>query len=696
MFKTLCLLFLPFSVLLSAESVCVDLNHPSYKNGILYTNQGGVIKGPHLRIQAKSIQYIHRKENGQDIHQVEAEGDLMIQYKGNIYTGIELIYDFISQSGVIYGGKTATSLWYISGEKIDLQKGGTICVENASMTTSENKKSSWDIHAQSVQIFNQNLLKANQLRLRFFGVPCFWIPSFKINLDVFNSPILKKTLSWDSGQGLKAELRAALYSWNEFALFGRVGYRVGKGWQGAIETEYEPQNSKTRCLTQSYVGTDTLVNATNLQFRYRFIGDYSWQSETNQTQATIKWDKYSDVRMPADFKTSDFELNTAKQTLAWIHHTTDLTLSSLKVRPRINPFESIKQDLPTFYTALLPIRIGPTEIYSFSHFKAAYLDFLYSTQLASNGPLKPPENFHAGRLEVFEMLYRPFRIGPLILTPNIGGSGILYTNSPSSDPQCVGTFMYGLKLSAKGYRGFDGYQHYLEPYLHFKAETRPTFSPEEHYIFSIQDGYNKIQQIKAGFKTLLFHGHIDPFFTGDVYADAFFSDPVIPQVIPRGYLSLNWHIPTLDLLFYNGWNFRHHLLDFSILRLRWTVNEAVAFSIEGRYRSKYDWRKADHDDFILDVSRSEKDLLASPLSDRRISLLTNFFFRLSPFWECSIQSHHGFYRTTENPYNEVKLTLSTWIHSRLKLKMSLGHTEKESFFYTLNLDLLKNPHSKKN
>ena len=183
-------------------------------------------------------------------------------------------------------------------------------------------------------------------------------------------------------------------------------------------------------------------------------------------------------------------------------------------------------------------------------------------------------------------------------------------------------------------------------------------------------------------------------FTADLYANAFFSDPVIPQMIPRLYLKMNWKLPSVFFSWNNCYNFRHQLMDFSNAWLKWTVNENVAMCLEGRYRSKYDWRKADHDNFILDVSRSENELLESPLSDRRITLLSNVFIRLNPFWELKFESHHGFHRLYKNhikekPYNEFKIHLYTWISSAWKLDLYYGYTLNNHFDWGINVQLIK-------
>jgi hypothetical protein len=295
------------------------------------------------------------------------------------------------------------------------------------------------------------------------------------------------------------------------------------------------------------------------------------------------------------------------------------------------------------------------------------------------------------RVEIREKLHRPIPIGPLTLTPFAGVQGIFYSNSPSHKPKNVGTVSYGIDLFARAERLFNHYRHVIEPYADFCASTRPSATPSDHYIFSIADGIQKINQIQVGVRNLLFSKKRvgkEASFSSDLYANAFFSDPTIPQFIPRLYLLLNWRAPSLHFTFYNCWNFRHHVCDFSKARLLWTVGENIAFSIEGRYRSQFDWRKADHENFILDVTRSETELLLSPLSDRRITIISNLFIRLNPLWETKISSLQGFYRMTEKPYTEIKIDLSTWVSSSFKVRLSYSHVRNDDRV-SFHMDLIK-------
>lgn len=672
--------------IVSAKELKVDLRNPIYRDGILYTNEGGVIQGEDLRIQAKTIQYFKRKEDGKDVHKIEAEGDLLIQYKDRAYVGSELEYDFITKTGTVYEGKTQASMWYIGGDEITLNADGSYRVKNVAITTCENKNSSWDLHAKKVNVMKKNLLEAKKMRFRLFKIPLFWLPSFKVNLKKFKEPIFRYTLNWDKGQGPRAAIRYQLYSWQDFALYGRVEYRWKTGWGGALETEYFPEHKRTTFVTRSFVGADRLQTAPNKMLRYRLQGALESLSENNKTKTLLTWDKYNDVRMPNVFKSDDFEVRTSGKSIFYVRHQENEWLGSLKVRPRLNPFESIKQDLPTLYANIHPQAIGNTGLYNFLSLKAAYVDFAYSDQLV--GSLK---DFRSGRVEVREKIHRPIYIGPVTLTPFAGAQAIIYTDSPSCKNKNLSFITYGIDLFAQGKRTFDRYQHILQPYASFHALSRPTVLPDDHYIFSIADGWDKINQIQAGIRNLLFSKKRkgkEPSFTADLYANAFFSDPTIPQFIPRLYLDLSWKLPSIHCTTHNAWNFRHHRLDFSNTRVLWTINENVAVSLEARFRSKFDWRKADHENFILDVTRSESDLLLSPLSDRRICVISNLFIRLTPLWDVRISTLSGFYRINEKPYNEAKVDLSTWLSSSFKARLSYSHVRNDDRV-SFHLDLVK-------
>ena len=680
MFGRLLFLLLSFALCLptleasdSALSVQVDLRDPTYHNGVLYTEEGGVVQNRDLRIQARKIRYIRKMEEGELTHRLEAEGDLMVQYKGRAYVGSALEYNFVTRTGIIHQGKTFALFWYIGGDEIQINPNGDYTVTNAFITTCENRDNSWDIHAAEVHVLKEDLLTAQNVHFRLLQVPVFWLPSFKLNLHKFsNEPLLRYSINWDKSQGPQVSFRYQLFSWRNFALYGRFEYRLSTGFGGAIETDYVDPDQRTRFVTRSYLATDYLENAPDRMRRYRLEGMFHSVSPSGHTKTQFSWDKYSDVRMPGDFHSEDFEVNSAHRTLFSVSHEHPKLFTVFTVRPRVNAFESIQQDLPTLLAAFHPAALGNSGILQSGFAKLSYLSFTYSDQLI--GYLA---GFRSARLELRDTFYRPIPLGPLTLTPHVGGEMIFYSNSPSHQAKTLALLMYGGTLSARGRRMAGSYVHTLEPYASYIGLSRPTVTPGDHYIFTIQDGYQKLDQLQAGFRANFFSNRPDPVWGLDLHADAFFFDHTLPQTVQKLTLIFSGSTPSAIYSWENVWNFRHHLLDRTILRARWTLNENAAFSLEGRYRSKYDWRKADNSSFILDATRQESELLLSPLSDPRVTLLADLFFRFSPFWECHFQSHHGFARMHNPPYSEVKIDLFTWISAALKLRLSYTHTTKD-------------------
>ena len=173
----------------------------------------------------------------------------------------------------------------------------------------------------------------------------------------------------------------------------------------------------------------------------------------------------------------------------------------------------------------------------------------------------------------------------------------------------------------------------------------------------------------------------------DLYTNLFFDTPFVP-LSPKTYLNIRYDYVSLFLLSQSAWNFRKNLLDFSNLRLGWTASENAAFILELRYRSSWDWRKAERDNFILDVTRDEVELFISPLSDRRLTFLTHMYFRFNPLWTCHIQSHHGWGRKYEPSYNEIKVDLFRLLSSNWRLRISYQHNERDDRV-TAALSLIK-------
>ncbi len=672
---------------ISVSELTVDLRNPSFSDGVLITSEGGVIKNNDLRIQAKNIRYTKKKEQGRETHQIEAENDLMVIYKNRVFVGQKLKYDFMQKQGVIYQGKTYISPWYLGGDEIELKADGQYIIKEVSITTCESSNSAWDIYAQKIKVEKRDLLAAEKVRLRIFKAAALWLPSFKINMKSFLSkPIIRYKIDIDKPFSPRISLRYQIYSWRDFALFIRGDYRLAKSGGGALETEYFPEHKRSSFVTKNYVARDLVPNDPHNRKRYRFQGAYHGISENKKTSVDLTWDKYSDIEMPADFKSADFEINTAKKTELNVRNQKKKIISILHAQHRANPFNTLKQDLPSLFSHIHPFK-WPQLGLSFSNWlKIAYLDYAYSDKLKSE-----LFEFKALRAQFYEEILRKIDLKALSLTPYVGVTGLFYSDSPSSEVKPQGTFFYGCTLKSSFYRDFTNHQHLMIPYAKYEGYSKPLTKNEDVYIFSIADGFHRLDLVKIGLKNSLIslrENKFSPVFEFDLYSQAFLHKSVPMISFPKGYWDLRLLLSSFSLINQNAWNIEHNQFDYAKLRLGWTASEDLALSVEYRYRSQYAWRKAAEDNFILDITRNEKILLESPVSDRRHVILSRLYCNVTPYVSFEWQSHHGFGRKGEPPYNEFEMNFFVKLATAWKIKLGWQHTKTDNRF-TFDYFLLK-------
>lgn len=668
------------------QELVIDLKNPVFSHGVITTQEGGVVSGPGIRIQARAIEYTNKIENGIRIQKIVAEGDLMMEYSGRAFVGDRLEYDFISKAGELSHGKTFVDMWFLGGDKIELKEDGSFFISNAFITTCESQENTWEINAQTVKITEEKLLSAKNIRFRFFKVPLFWLPAFRSNLKAFSDSPIRYKLIWDKGLGPRVTMRYRVYSWRDLNLFLRLDYRLKRGFGGAVESEYFSPDGATTFVTRSYGAHDKIFPNEKGPHRYRFQGLYHTHTKNEKTQVHLTWDKLSDTRMVSDFRSDDFEINTEKRTRLLITHQLDDAFFNLSVQPRFNRFDSIDQELPRFSIGVRPFELVNSGIISTNYVNLGYLDYVYANDLRNQFHLRGLKSAtRSGRLEARSELYRPFHLGHFTFTPAVGGIGIFYSNNPASHPTGQGIFSYGFAGQTRLMRRYSKLRHITEPYFEFQGLTSPTTALSHHYYFDIQDGYNQLNQLKVGWKNTFFTSKQSSFlptiFT-DLYTLAFFGKRAFAQTLPKTYFSVGWNRPSYVIKSGVAWNNEEKLWDYANVATDVTINEDIAFGLEFRHRSKYDWRKADHTNFIVDVSRPIPELLSSPMSDGRDTLLTRFFVRLAPKWTFQIQSRHGWGRRHEPRYNAGKIDLYTMLTCSWRLRLGYERMPNDNRFST--------------
>jgi hypothetical protein len=665
----------------------LNLKDPVFDNGVVSTDQGGIITGEGLRIQAQKIVYTNRIENGVPVKKVVAEGDLLLQYADSAFVGSRLEFDFLSRSGTLHQGKTFVDLWFLGGERIELRPDGSYVLYDAFITTCESQENTWDLNAGMVKITRDHLLQAQKIRFRFFKFPVFWLPSFKSNLKTFKDPPIKYKILWDKGLGPRATMRYRIYSWEDFNLFFRLDYRLKRGFGAALESEYYSPDSRTMFLTRSYGAHDKSVPDERGPRRFRLQGLLDHKSADGKTQVHMTYDRFSDNKMPGDFRTDDFEVNTQKRTLLVVNHQEESLYGTLSFQPRINRFQSQNQELPLLSTGIRTFEIARTGILSENWMNAGFLDYVFAKDLHHY-----LRNTHALRIETLNTLYRPIPLRYLTLTPQVGFIGIFYNNNPERTSVGQAVFSYGGTASTRLGRRYERFKHVIEPYATYTGLSHPKAGLNQHFIFNIDDGYYQLNMLQAGLRNTLFslnRTQFLPSVTADLFAIAFFDTDRFSTLFPKAYLTLGVHRPSYMFAGDVVWNIEERVLDRFNIRTGITVSEDLACALEYRHRSKFDWRKADHENFILDMARSVSTLLHSPLSDGRNTLLANIRMRLSPEWELQFQSQYGWGRRNEPSYHSERVDFFTSLTCSWRLRFSVQHTPNDTLQFSGSIFLVK-------
>lgn len=659
--------------------VTVDLREPTYCDGVLTTEKGGVICTPDIRIQARKISYMRKSGTSNSISYIIAEDDLILEFNGYVFVGNRLEYDFERHSGTLYEGRTAIEPWFFGGDIIHLLPDGSYRIQNALITTSEDVNPEWGVEAKSATLTKNSQAFAKNVRFRISNTSLLWLPFFRINLNsIFDSPIRYEVRA--GSQGPRVSVAYEIFSWNRFRTFARVDYRLERGWGGGIETEYLSEDHSESLETVNFIARDAKSNSPhNVRIRYRFQGAYVNEVKDKNVTIEAYWDKLSDKEMATDYRERGLDIEEAGRTQLLIRKQTDWWITNLTTRVRINNFQTLKQELPSIETNIIPFEIGSTGILSQNQVSASFLDFKYANSVPE------AHDYQSTRLHVSERLYRPFVTGPFTTTPEIGGLMIFEGNSPRNHPSWVGLGLMAVQTETRIYKFYDCCKHVLRPYTRYEYYTSPTTSPNDHYIFDIDDGWYRLNMVRFGFANNFYFkdhfGLMNRYFEADLFSFAFFNSSTIPETIPKLYGRLSWNsLSTLRHRIDTAWDFEERQLDHFNFRTDWTIARNAAIAAEYRHRSAYSWRKADPYNFFLDAYRSVDRLRHSQLSDRRDTILLHAYYRFLPTWAIEVESRHGFGRRREPNYNEYEVTLFTTLRSAWNIKVSYQHLEDDDRF----------------
>ena len=282
----------------------------------------------------------------------------------------------------------------------------------------------WQISASQASLTDGQYLKAKDVKFIISNRQLFWLPTFRANLDsIFDSPI-RYNFRWGGRQGPRASLVYEVFSWRRLKAFLRMDWRFNRGLGVGLETYLRSPDHKEEFETINYIAKDSALIHPHEQVRYRFQGLYSNLLYDDRLSIKLSWDKLSDREMATDYKDKGLELDTAGRTELHVRHDERIAITNFFTRVRVNPFETVKQELPTLESHLRPVNLFRTGIISDTLGNASYLNFKYSNSLIN------VHNFNSTRYEFSREFLPPLLPWPRDRNTTIGRHSNLLWEQP--------------------------------------------------------------------------------------------------------------------------------------------------------------------------------------------------------------------------------------------------------------------------
>ncbi len=663
----------------------IQLQEPHFSNGVLSTENGGIIRGKDLFLQAKVIHYTKTVLKGEPIQTVRATGELFFQYQGKPYTGERVEIDLIRKVTTIYNGYTSASPWFVGGEKIILHDDGRGTIENGFITTSENEANEWTAEASRVFLNEASKVKARSVKFFFAKLPIMWIPTYSRDLRQDNGAPFSLRIRKNSGAALRIGITYDLIKTKTFKGQTLLDIGTNKGLGLGFAGRYNSLDKKSSFYTYNYIARDLQKKNESNSLRYRLQGKYGRALYDNKIQFQLTYDKTSDSRIGSDYKNRFLESARVMPTQARFTRKTSEWISSLNTKVRINNFQTVKEQLPLFSFNSRPLQLGEKGPILDSTFNAGFLNYKYS----HNSPHL--HNFHSSRVELSQLLYKQIKTAGVTTTPHIGYSAIHYNNSPQHRARMLAIGKIGFESHMRFIRSFSKTTQSLEPYVEYQYLSRPTTSGKNHYIFDLQDGWHELNMMRFGMRnSLMTKSDLDTFikrYDLDLYTRACIHTKTVPTAISKIYLDTRIK-PTACTAYKMdfAYDIKHNLIDHLNIAADFTLSEDIALALEWRRRSQYAWRKIDSENFILDSFHSTRSLKKSALSDRRDTLLMHLFFVITPTISLDLHTKHGCKRTHQPSYNEYGAEVVTLLRGAMKITLSYTRKPKNST-YALHFSL---------
>ena len=421
--------------------------------------------------------------------QVTAEGSVSLNRDGQVWTGEQLEYNFLTRAMGATDYRTGKAPFFAAGTLINGANDGlSYTAEEAFITTDDSQKPNHRIRAKRIKIVPGQYFSARNATIYVGEVPVMFLPYLKANLD-------RRSNRWSLTPGYRSRYGGFLLSTYKYHILTNLtanlnfDYRTRRGLGGGPDFSYDLGRYGTG-ETKAYYLHDDIPGfepsgAAISPDRFRFQINHRMPIRTNLT-AKLSFTKLSDFNLNRDFFESEYRRNTQPRSFLEIEQLEQNFALSFLAQPRINDFYERIERLPEVKLTAFRQQVGNTPVYYQSESSAGYLGHQFMNNVTPD--------FYATRVDTWHQLVVPHTFfGWLNVQPRLGGRSTYYTaadgNGLTLDEERRNVLNTGVEANFRASRsyhtvtnrfwGLNGLRHIIQPSANYVYVPEPNaLAPE--------------------------------------------------------------------------------------------------------------------------------------------------------------------------------------------------------------------------
>ena len=474
--------------------------------------------------------------------EVYAAGNVELSRADRVWQGEELTYNFKTEEGDFGEFSAFVDPLHIRAGDSRKTAADQFEVKEVFISSCEGEKPDFYITAKEATLENDRYIKAKHAVFHLGGVPVFYFPYFKYDME--------KGGHWDFTPGYRS-------SWGGFLLTTynmrineavrsstHLDVRSGRGLAGGQDFDWQTDTMKGKFRgyyahdTDAHYDKDLTETEKDLidSDRYRILLEHA-QNVTDRDYVIANIDYVSDPTVMDDYFTREYEDNVQPENYISYTHVGDKFTAGLLLNTRLNDFYENINRLPEGTLNFTRQELGDSGIYYEGNNSAVYLEKVFPDSWDY-------EKYDTTRVDTRHMLYYPVKyFGFLNIIPRMGYQGTYYsetletvtgtrtttqtttnsagqvstttTNETYSYTQDGGSkwrnlpelgfeSSYQAFKTLKAARGNDGgLRHVAEPYMAYTYVPEPDVKPEDLYQFDDLDALTLQNYVRLGMRNKL-------------------------------------------------------------------------------------------------------------------------------------------------------------------------------------------------